>query len=82
VRVGFLDITVPTFDPAANPAQREFVEGLRELGYTLGREIVVEYKSARGDVRVVAAARGRVGEFKTGSARDGSRAARRSQPSR
>ncbi len=53
VRVGFLDITVPTFDPAANPAQREFVEGLRELGYTLGREIVIEYKSARGDVRVL-----------------------------
>jgi putative ABC transport system substrate-binding protein len=53
VRVGFLDITAPTFDPVANPAQREFVEGLREQGYTLGRDVVIEYKSGRGDVKVL-----------------------------
>lgn len=50
VRVGFLDVIAPTFDPAANPAQREFVEGLRELGYTPGQNIVIEYKSAQGNV--------------------------------
>jgi putative ABC transport system substrate-binding protein len=50
VRVGFLDNFAPIFDPATNPAQREFAEGLRELGYTPGQNIVVEFKSARGDV--------------------------------
>ena len=49
VRVGFLEGFAPTFDPATNPAHREFVEGLRELGYTLGRDVVVEYKSAQGN---------------------------------
>jgi putative ABC transport system substrate-binding protein len=52
VRVGFLDNIAPTFDPAANPAHREFVEGLRQLGYTLGRDVVVEYKSAQGNVKM------------------------------
>src|ERR1700682_2249744 len=52
-RVGFLGAIAPTFDPAANPAHREFVEGLRELGYTLGRDVVVKYRSARGDVKVL-----------------------------
>ena len=53
VRIGFLGNIAPTFDPAANPDQREFVEGLRELGYTLGRDVVVEYKSAAGGPQVV-----------------------------
>jgi putative ABC transport system substrate-binding protein len=52
VRIGFLGLLAPTFDPAANPDQREFVEGLRELGYTPGRDVVVEYKSAQGDVKL------------------------------
>jgi len=50
VRVGFLDVIAPTFDPVANPAHREFVEGLRKLGYTPGRDVVVDYKSAQGNV--------------------------------
>src|SRR4051812_3640126 len=50
VRVGFLENIAPTFDPAANPAHREFVEGLRELGYTLGRDVIIEFKSAEGNV--------------------------------
>jgi putative tryptophan/tyrosine transport system substrate-binding protein len=53
VRVGFLETIAPTFDPATNPAHREFVEGLRELGYTLGRDVIVEYKSAQGNVTVL-----------------------------
>ncbi len=39
VRIGFLENIAPTFDPATNPAQREFVEGLRELGYAPGRNV-------------------------------------------
>ena len=52
VRVGFLENIAPTFDPAANPAHREFVEGLRELGYTPGRDVVVEFKSAEGNIKL------------------------------
>ena len=44
VRLGILDALVPTFDPTADPG--EFVDGLRELGYTPGRDIVFEYKRA------------------------------------
>src|SRR5260370_20472010 len=50
VRVGILDQIAPIFDPAAIPEQRELVEGLRELGYTPGRDVVFEHKSAQGDV--------------------------------
>ncbi len=47
VRLGILDALVPTFDPTADPG--EFVDGLRELGYTPGRDIVFEYKSPHGN---------------------------------
>jgi putative ABC transport system substrate-binding protein len=47
VRLGILDALVPTFDPTADPG--EFVNGLRELGYTPGRDIVFEYKNPHGD---------------------------------
>lgn len=50
LRVGILAVIPPTFDPAVNPFAREFVDGLRELGYTLGQNVIIEYKSARGDV--------------------------------
>src|SRR5437773_690674 len=50
VRIGFLENIAPTFDPATNPAQREFVEGLRELGYAPGHNVVLEFKSAQGDL--------------------------------
>jgi putative ABC transport system substrate-binding protein len=46
VRVGLLYPIVPNFDPAANPFDRELVEGLRELGYVPGRDIVFEFRSA------------------------------------
>jgi putative ABC transport system substrate-binding protein len=49
VRVGVLDLIVPSFDPATNPVAREFFKGLGELGYTPGRDIFIEYKSAQGD---------------------------------
>src|SRR5439155_5884656 len=53
VRIGFLENIAPTFDPATNPAQREFVEGLRELGYMPGRNVVLEFRSAQGDLAVL-----------------------------
>jgi putative ABC transport system substrate-binding protein len=52
VRVGFLENLLATFDPAANPAHRELVEGLRELSYTPGRDVVVEFKSAEGNIKL------------------------------
>ena len=49
VRVGILEVIAPTFDPVHNPGHRALVEGLKELGYTPGRDIVFKYKSAEGD---------------------------------
>jgi hypothetical protein len=48
VRVGLLYPISPNFDPATNRFDRELVEGLRELGYTPGRDIVFEFRSAAG----------------------------------
>ena len=53
VRVGILENILPTFDPATNPGQREFVAGLRELGYTPGRDLIVEFKSADGNIKLL-----------------------------
>jgi len=49
VRVGVLDLIAPSFDPAVNPVARELSEGLRALGYTPGRDVLFEYKSAQGN---------------------------------
>jgi putative ABC transport system substrate-binding protein len=48
VRLGILDAVVPSFDPTADPG--DFIDGLRELGYTPGRDIVFEYKSPHGNI--------------------------------
>jgi hypothetical protein len=37
VRVGVLGMFAPSFDPTTDPLIREFIDGLRELGYTPGR---------------------------------------------
>ena len=51
VRLGILDAVVPTFDPTADPG--EFIDGLRQLGYTPGRDIVFEYKSPQGNAEAL-----------------------------
>jgi putative ABC transport system substrate-binding protein len=43
----------PSFDPTTDPLIQEFIDGLRELGYTPGRDIVFEYKSAQGNVEAL-----------------------------
>jgi putative ABC transport system substrate-binding protein len=53
VRVGVFGDIAPSFDPATNRAAQELTEGLRELGYTPGRDIVFEYRSAQGNVDLV-----------------------------
>jgi putative tryptophan/tyrosine transport system substrate-binding protein len=53
VRVGVLGMYAPSFDPTTDPLIREFIDGLRELGYTPGRDIVFEYKSAQGNVEAL-----------------------------
>jgi putative ABC transport system substrate-binding protein len=42
-RIGFL-----SYDAEPSPMSRRFLEGLRELGYTEGRNFVIEYRSADG----------------------------------
>jgi putative ABC transport system substrate-binding protein len=53
VRVGILEAIAPAFDPDQNAGHRALVEGLRELGYAPGRDIVFKYKSAEGDPEAV-----------------------------
>ena len=48
VRVGLLYPISTNFDPVKNRFDRELVEGLRELGYTPGRDVVFEFRSAAG----------------------------------
>jgi putative ABC transport system substrate-binding protein len=48
LRVGVLTAIAPTFDPATNAWDRAFVEGLRDHGYVVGRNVVIEYRSAAG----------------------------------
>jgi putative ABC transport system substrate-binding protein len=49
VRVGFLAGISPTFDPASDSIQRAFLDGLRAHGYELGRNLLIEYRSAQGN---------------------------------
>jgi putative tryptophan/tyrosine transport system substrate-binding protein len=48
VRVGLLYPTAPDFNPEKNRFDQELVEGLRQLGYRPGRDIVFELRSAAG----------------------------------
>jgi putative tryptophan/tyrosine transport system substrate-binding protein len=46
VRLGILGVFGPSYDPTTHPATREFIAGLRELGYSPGRDILFESKNA------------------------------------
>jgi ABC-type uncharacterized transport system substrate-binding protein len=46
-RIGLL-YGVTGFDPNADPTERALVDGLREHGYTLGQNLVIELRSAYG----------------------------------
>jgi putative tryptophan/tyrosine transport system substrate-binding protein len=46
-RIGLL-YGVTGFDPSADPTERAWVEGLREHGYVIGQNLVIELRSAYG----------------------------------
>jgi putative tryptophan/tyrosine transport system substrate-binding protein len=46
-RIGLL-YGVTGFDPSADPTERALVEGLRERGYVIGQNLVIELRSAYG----------------------------------
>jgi len=48
VRVGLLYPISPDFNPAKNVFDYELVEGLRELGYQPGHDVVFEFRSGAG----------------------------------
>jgi ABC-type uncharacterized transport system substrate-binding protein len=49
-RVGILSATSPSSVNPATPTWRGFQEGLRDLGWTVGRDLVLERRYAAGDV--------------------------------
>lgn len=49
LRLGLLYGINPKFDPASNPVDRALADGLRSHGYELGRNIVLEFRSAQGN---------------------------------
>ena len=49
LRLGLLYGIKPAFDPASNPDDQALVEGLRAHGYELGRNVIVEFRSARSN---------------------------------
>src|SRR5262249_15360928 len=48
IRLGFLSAFMEQFDPAHDSLQGALIEGLREHGYQLGRNLSVEFRSAQG----------------------------------
>ena len=47
-RVGLIFTTLPVFEVDATPGGRALLEGLRQLGYEEGRNLVLERRSAEG----------------------------------
>jgi ABC-type uncharacterized transport system substrate-binding protein len=49
IRIGLLSAFREKFEPASNPIDRALAESLREYGYEIGRNVVLEFRSARGN---------------------------------
>jgi putative ABC transport system substrate-binding protein len=47
-RIGILYAASPEFNPNADPTDRAIVEGLREHGYVVGQNLVIEFRTAYG----------------------------------
>jgi putative ABC transport system substrate-binding protein len=48
-RIGILYMSTG-FDPDADPTERALIDGLREHGYVVGQNLVIEFRSAHGQV--------------------------------
>ena len=49
VRLGVIASIPPKFDPVDNPSHRALLEGLRARGYEMGRNVVIDFRSAAGN---------------------------------
>jgi putative ABC transport system substrate-binding protein len=49
LRLGILDALAPRFDPDSNAVHRALLDGLRAHGYAVGRNVMLEYRSAGDD---------------------------------
>ncbi len=47
-RIGILETGGGLFAPESNPAEKAFMEGLQEHGYTVGQNITLEFRGAAG----------------------------------
>jgi len=47
-RIGILYAASPEFNPNADPADRAIVNGLREHGYVVGQNLVIEFRTVVG----------------------------------
>lgn len=50
-RLGILYGASPAFLPDTDPADRAFVTGLRDQGYVVGQNVLIEFRSPRGTSR-------------------------------
>jgi putative ABC transport system substrate-binding protein len=53
VRLGLLYAIPEKFDPESRPVDRAIVESLRAQGYEVGRNLVLEFRSGKGDAQRV-----------------------------
>ena len=49
LRLGLLYAIREKFDPESNSIDRALVEGLRAYGYEIGRNVILEFRTAKGD---------------------------------
>lgn len=49
LRIGLLYAIREKFDPASNPIDRALADSLRERGYEIGRNVILEFRSAKGN---------------------------------